>query len=87
MIAVERSPAALAWARRNIDKHIDAGGARVELRGGDVADERLLADLDGTADLVTANPPYVPRRHTGRTRGRDGTTRPRRCSAGRTGWR
>jgi len=60
VIAVERSPAALAWARRNIVKHIDAGGARVELRGGDVADQRLLADLDGTADLVTANPPYVP---------------------------
>ena len=32
----------------------------MELRGGDVLDERLLADLDGTADLVTANPPYVP---------------------------
>jgi release factor glutamine methyltransferase len=25
-----------------------------------VIDERLLADLDGTVDLVTANPPYVP---------------------------
>ena len=60
VIAVERSPAALAWARRNIVKHIDAGGSRVELRGGDIADQRLLADLDGTADLVTANPPYVP---------------------------
>ena len=60
VLAVERSPAALAWARRNIVKHIDAGGSRVELRGGDIADQRLLADLDGTADLVTANPPYVP---------------------------
>ena len=66
-------------------QHIDAGGSRVELRGGDIADQRLLADLDGTADLVTANPPYVP----------DGTavepevahsTRPRRFSAGRTVW-
>ena len=60
VIGVERSPAALAWARRNVVAHIDAGGSRVELRGGDIADQRLLADLDGTADLVTANPPYVP---------------------------
>jgi len=60
VIAVERWPAALAWARRNIVKHIDAGGSRVELRGGDMADQRLLADLDAAADLVTANPPYVP---------------------------
>ena len=39
------------------------GGRRrtpVELRGGDIFDERLLADLDGAVDLVTANPPYVP---------------------------
>ena len=60
VIAVERSPAALAWARRNIEEHIAAGGSPVELRGGDFADERLLLDLDAAADLVTANPPYVP---------------------------
>jgi len=60
VIAVERSPGALAWARRNIGKHIDNGGTPVELRGGDMADQRLLSDLDAQADLVTANPPYVP---------------------------
>jgi release factor glutamine methyltransferase len=60
VVAVERSPAALAWARRNIGRHIDGGGTSVELRGGDIFDPRLLADLDATADLVTANPPYVP---------------------------
>jgi len=60
VVAVERSPAALAYARRNIARHSDAGGTRVELRGGDVLDERLLADLDGVVDLVVANPPYVP---------------------------
>ena len=60
VIAVERAPAALAFARRNIVAHVDAGGTRVELRGGDVLDERLLVDLDGLVDLVTANPPYVP---------------------------
>jgi release factor glutamine methyltransferase len=60
VIGIERSTAALSWARRNVVAHLDAGGSRVELRGGDIADQRLLADLDGTADLVTANPPYVP---------------------------
>jgi release factor glutamine methyltransferase len=60
VIGVERSTTALSWARRNVVAHIDAGGSRVELRGGDIADQRLLADLDGMADLVTANPPYVP---------------------------
>ena len=60
VVAVERSPAALAWARRNIDEHIAAGGRHVELLGGDFNDERLLLDLDAVADLVTVNPPYVP---------------------------
>jgi release factor glutamine methyltransferase len=60
VIAVERSPSALSWARRNVVQHMDAGGTRVELRGGDVFDQRLLFDLGGKADLVTANPPYVP---------------------------
>ncbi len=58
--AVERAPGALAWARRNLVLHRDAGGTPIDLRGGDFADQRLLADLDGSADLVTANPPYVP---------------------------
>lgn len=58
--AVERSDSALAWARRNIERHQDAGGTPVQLLGGDFADPRLLVDLEGRADLVTANPPYVP---------------------------
>ena len=58
--AVERAPGALAWARRNMGRHRDAGGTVVDLRGGDVFDPRLLIDLEGSADLVTANPPYVP---------------------------
>ncbi len=60
VIAVERSPSALAWARRNVCDHIAAGGSPVEVRGGDFADQRMLADLDAVADLVTVNPPYVP---------------------------
>lgn len=58
--AVELSPGALAWARRNAELQSAAGHVTIDLRGGDLTDERLLADLDGTADLVTANPPYVP---------------------------
>jgi release factor glutamine methyltransferase len=58
--AVERAPGALAWARRNIELHVGAGGTPIGLRGGDFTDQRLLTDLDGTVDLVTANPPYVP---------------------------
>lgn len=58
--AVERAPGALAWARRNADLQVAAGHTPIRLRGGDFTDERLLADIDGTADLVTANPPYVP---------------------------
>ncbi|AZI58162.1 peptide chain release factor N(5)-glutamine methyltransferase [Nakamurella antarctica] len=58
--AVERSAGALAWARRNADRHRAGGGTPIHIRGGDFTDERLLTDLDGVADLVTANPPYVP---------------------------
>lgn len=58
--AVERAAGALAWARRNAELHIDAGGTPIDLRGGDITDPRLMTDLEGTADLVTANPPYVP---------------------------
>jgi release factor glutamine methyltransferase len=58
--AVERASGALAWARRNAELHVDSGGTPIRLVGGDVFDERLLGDLEGTADLVTANPPYVP---------------------------
>ncbi|WP_111765462.1 peptide chain release factor N(5)-glutamine methyltransferase [Nakamurella deserti] len=60
VIAVEADAGALSWARRNIDRHQRHGGTPITLRGGDIFDERLLSDLDGKVDLVTANPPYVP---------------------------
>lgn len=60
VVAVERSPAALAWARRNAETHQAAGGTPIDLRGADINDERALADLAGKCDLVLANPPYVP---------------------------
>jgi len=58
--AVERDQLALAWAQRNAEARIAAGDPPVALHRGDVADPALLADLAGTVDLVTANPPYVP---------------------------
>jgi release factor glutamine methyltransferase len=57
---VERAPGALAWARRNAELQADEGRTAIRLLGGDVFDERLMSELDGAADLVTANPPYVP---------------------------
>ncbi|WP_285594305.1 peptide chain release factor N(5)-glutamine methyltransferase [Actinomycetospora sp. NBRC 106378] len=52
--AVEADPAALAWAGRNL------AGSAVRLVEGDVTVAETLAELDGAADLVVANPPYVP---------------------------
>lgn len=50
--AVELDPAAHAWAERNL---ADTG---VDLRLGDMAG--AFGDLDGTVDVVVANPPYIP---------------------------
>ncbi|MFC4067706.1 peptide chain release factor N(5)-glutamine methyltransferase [Actinoplanes subglobosus] len=55
VIAVERSPAALTWLRRNV-----AGYPAVEVVAGDVTDPDLLSNLRGTVDVVLCNPPYVP---------------------------
>ncbi|KQB86354.1 peptide chain release factor N(5)-glutamine methyltransferase [Corynebacterium lowii] len=54
VVAVERSPEAAAWARRNLEP------LGVELRLGDATDPALLADLAGKAHAVVSNPPYVP---------------------------
>jgi release factor glutamine methyltransferase len=54
VIAVERSPAALAWLRRN------AARTAVEVVAGDVTDPALLPNLRGGVDVVLCNPPYVP---------------------------
>jgi len=50
--AVELDEVALEWAARNL------AGTGVDLRLGDAAD--AFADLDGTVDVVVANPPYIP---------------------------
>lgn len=50
--AVELSEDAFAWAARNLS------GSGVDLRQGDMRE--AFADLDGTVDVVLANPPYIP---------------------------
>lgn len=54
VIAVDDSPEALAYARRNV------AGTGVELVAADVTADGLLAGRDGTVDLIVANPPYIP---------------------------
>jgi release factor glutamine methyltransferase len=54
VIGVDDSDTALDYARRNTQ------GTAVELLCGDIATPGLLSELDGMADLVVANPPYVP---------------------------
>ena len=60
--AVELDPAAHAWAARNVAAVAAlAGGSAgppVDLRLGDMAS--AFSDLDGTVDVVVANPPYIP---------------------------
>lgn len=54
VLAVENSPAALEFARRN------AAGTRVEILDADVTAPGLLPELDGRVDLLVSNPPYIP---------------------------
>ena len=54
VIGVDNSEAALTYARRN------AAGTSVELLQADVREQNLLAELQGSVDLIVANPPYVP---------------------------
>ena len=50
--AVELSEDAFAWASRNL------AGRGIDLRQGDMRD--AFPDLDGTVDVLTCNPPYIP---------------------------
>lgn len=50
--AVELDPGAFAYAERNLS------GTGVDLRLGDITS--AFADLDGAADVVVVNPPYIP---------------------------
>lgn len=53
--AVENSPAAFPWTRRNVD---EVGAPNLELVFGDLA--VALPGLDGRAAVVASNPPYIP---------------------------
>jgi release factor glutamine methyltransferase len=61
VVAVERSPAALAWLRRNAADRVAAGDPPIEVVAADVTAPDLLADLVGRVDVLLCNPPYVPR--------------------------
>jgi release factor glutamine methyltransferase len=54
IIGIDDSLTALEYARRN------AEGSVVEFVHADATAPDLLSELDGQADLVLANPPYVP---------------------------
>ena len=58
--AVEVDPAALAWARRNVETHVAAGGTPVTVHAADVREPDLLPELRTRVDLLLCNPPYVP---------------------------
>jgi release factor glutamine methyltransferase len=55
VFAVENSPEAFVWTRRNVD---EVGAANMRPVFIDLAD--ALPELDGTVDVVISNPPYVP---------------------------
>jgi release factor glutamine methyltransferase len=55
VFAVENSTIAAEWAARNIARY---GDGRVHLVIADAAD--ALPELNGTVDVVVANPPYIP---------------------------
>ncbi|QGU01776.1 Release factor glutamine methyltransferase [Corynebacterium kalinowskii] len=54
--AVELDEAARQWALKNVADL----GLGVTVVAGDATDPQLLPDLQGTADAVVSNPPYVP---------------------------
>lgn len=54
IIAVDDSAPALEYARRNL------ADTRVEIVTADVTEPGVLPELDGSVDLLVANPPYIP---------------------------
>jgi release factor glutamine methyltransferase len=63
VLALERSPAAAALARRNVERTCVAD--RVEVVEGDLVAPLLARGLEGRVDLFLSNPPYVGLRERG----------------------
>ena len=55
VVAVENSPRAYVWTRRNAR---DVAAPNLRLVFADLAS--AVPELDGTADVVVSNPPYIP---------------------------
>jgi len=60
VVAVEQSPAALAWLRRNAAARKEAGDTPITVVEGDATDLATTAAWRGRVDLLLSNPPYVP---------------------------
>lgn len=58
--AVDCDPVALEFARSNRARRAALGDTPIELHRADVFAPGLLAELDGTVDLVVTNPPFMP---------------------------
>ena len=57
VVAVDLSADAVRLTRRNATA---AGVGALRLEQGDVREPGVLADLDGSVDVVVSNPPYIP---------------------------
>lgn len=57
VVAVDLSDEAVGLARHNAGA---VAGPDLRVVQGDVRDPALLAELDGTVDVVVSNPPYIP---------------------------
>ena len=55
ILAVENSPEAFIWARRNVE---ESGASNARVVFVDLAE--ALPDLDGQVDVIISNPPYIP---------------------------
>ena len=60
VVAVDASPEAVALTRHNCAVAGPPAPITMRIEQGDVRDPALLADLDGTVDVVVSNPPYIP---------------------------
>ncbi|OJF16271.1 N5-glutamine methyltransferase family protein [Couchioplanes caeruleus] len=58
--AVEIDEEAYGFAELNAAERVAGGDTGIHLHRGDVTRPGVLADLDGTVDVVVSNPPFVP---------------------------